>query len=146
MSMPILYLKTTSGEDVIGELVNQTETSFLITKPILVKQVFTPMRSGLVIGMLPWAPITELLNMKYTMHKMNIVAAVELPDNAKLVDSYKLTLQSLNSEKESLTEIIDEPTIPNVEDFRRTIEEEDDDYDDEEFDLPPEQPKGRVIH
>lgn len=90
--MEVVYLKMTNGEDVLASLVEESDTQITITNPVCINK--TELGYKVRLGMYPWVPMIELMNLNYKFSKMNISAMTSVPED--MVKDYNTMLSRMN--------------------------------------------------
>ena len=79
----VLYFKMSNGEDLIGSLLAETKSTFIITKPLTIKTVFDANRNITMSGLHGWVPSDAFINCEFTLQKHMIVACIEATNTIK---------------------------------------------------------------
>ena len=119
---PITYFKLVSGDDIIATVLTNSESSFIITSPVKIQSIASPGGDRVMTGMLPWVPLIEFMNGKYTIDKTQIIISGEIPVDIML--RYQEVLQhvqlELHNPREGM-EISDEDGEDDLETFLANI-------------------------
>lgn len=95
------YLKTSTGDDIVAEVLVETDKEVVLRGPIIVKTFFNPMNATTTVGFYPWVPIFELLSSEFTINKINIITIAALPMDVKSqYISYVKKIKEINEKKD----------------------------------------------
>lgn len=141
LKLEILYFKLNNGEDLMAQLLEETEEDLTITQVIQMRRMISPLGNGISIGMMPWVPMTELMPLKYTLQKSTVAAMVEIPEESNIVMEYHKLIQKY-SEDETLESNTSSDQIFDMDDEQELPEEDNDEM--ETLAVPTN--KNRMLH
>ena len=123
--MSLLYFKLSNGDDIMADVVEESDDHFLVKWPYKFLYQINPMSNILATSVIRWAPIKEVMFQPMKIFKSTVVTHAEMPEIIELYYSRvkSRTMEEFDRETDITPEMIDEQ-VEEETDYALGIDEE----------------------